>query len=254
MTSIAVISDIHGNLHALEAVLEEIRRLRLREIICLGDIVGYGPFPGECLDLVMARCRHSVRGNHDEAAYNLAAAATFNGNALRAIRWTHETMRSDQLDLLRLLPEVTYVEEDVMCIHNCPVPGPSDYIHDSGMAARAFRGVDVRVCLVGHTHVPAVFEAPSANVEDYFKAADIAAFPLMDGQSLQLKAGRRYICNPGSVGQPRDNDPRASFGVLNTRRWTFTIRRVEYDIDAAQDATHAAGLPPILADRLALGA
>ena len=254
MARVAVISDIHGNLHALQAVLDAIRAMRIRDVVCLGDVVGYGPKPRECLDLIMQHCRHTVQGNHDEAAYNRAAAANFNGYARFAIEWTRDQLATRHLELLQLLPQVAYIEDDCMCIHDCPVPATPDYVHDAQMASIAFRGVDTRVCLLGHTHVPIVFEAPTPNVEDDLGPHDISAYGLQDGQSIRLQDRRRYICNPGAVGQPRDSDPRASFGILDIGKWTWSLHRVEYDINAAQLATQQAGLPPILAERLALGA
>jgi len=254
MNTIAVISDIHANLHALEAVLAEIRSLRIREVVCLGDVVGYGPYPAECLDLVMSRCRHTVLGNHDEAVFNDAAARNFNGPALAALQWTRSALPSRHVDLLRLLPHLASIEPHVMCIHDCPAPAPTDYVHDTHMAAIAFRGVERRVCLLGHTHVPAVFESDSTDPDDHLTPSRVASFVLGDRLGVPLRPGRRYICNPGSVGQPRDADPRASFGILNLRKWTFGVRRVAYDVDAAQAATRRAGLPTILAERLAVGA
>jgi len=254
MSKIAVISDIHGNLQALEAALGAIKSMRIRDVICLGDIVGYGPSPGECLDLTLARCLHTVQGNHDLAAVDPGAAANFNGFARIAIEWTRDRLEPRHRDLLRLLPQIAYIEDDCMCVHDCPVPAQTDYIHDKRMAALAFRGVDMRLCLVGHTHVPIVFEAPSPNAEDAVFPDDLGAFSLFDGQSMKLHEGRRYICNPGAVGQPRDNDPRASFGVLDLSKWMWTQHRIEYDIEGAQIATAQAGLPPILADRLTVGA
>jgi len=254
MSRIAVISDVHGNLHALRAVLASIRARRIRDVICLGDVVGYGPAPGECLDLVLETCRHTILGNHDEAAFNPHASANFNGNARIAIDWTRRALLQRHLQTLQILPQIAYVEDRAMCVHDCPVPGPTDYVHDAAVAAMAFRGVDLPICLVGHTHVPAVFEAPTDRPEDQYRASDVSTVDLRDGQSVQFQPGRRYICNPGSVGQPRDADPRASYGVLDLRRKSFTVHRTAYDINAAQLDTQRAGLPSILARRLAMGA
>ncbi len=254
MSRYAIISDIHGNLHALEAVLHEIDSLGITEIVCLGDVVGYGPNPRECLDLVMESCRQTVRGNHDEAAVNLAAASTFNGSAKTAIMWTRSALLKRHVDMLRLLPHIAYIDDVALCVHDCPVPGPTDYVHDPRMAAIAFQGFETQVCLLGHTHVPAVFEAPSLNPEDRVSASEINVWMLSDRQGVRFRDGCRYICNPGSVGQPRDADPRASFAVLDLSRETFDLHRVAYDIDGAQFAAAIAGLPNILAERLAIGA
>lgn len=254
MSLVAVISDIHGNLHALKAVLAEIKSMGIKDIICLGDIVGYGPAPRECIDLVTKHCDHIVLGNHDEAAFNPAAAHNFNGIARTAIVWTNKELMERHHQTLQLLPEISYFNDDIMCVHDCPAPAPTDYIYDAYIAAIAFRGVDTRVCLVGHTHVPAVFEVASPNVEDKLSPQQIYTYNPLNEEGVVLYEDHRYICNPGSVGQPRDNDPRASFGMLDLDEWMFSIHRVEYDVNAAQAATHKAGLPGILAERLAMGA
>lgn len=259
MPRIAIISDIHGNAHALEAVLARIDALQVDEIVCLGDIVGYGPNPGECLEAVVRHCGVIIQGNHEEAAVDPSAAATFNGAAREAIVWTRRKMSALHLAALRRLPRAAAVSDDVMCVHDNPVPGPTDYIHDKEIAALAFRGVDVPVCLIGHTHVPMVFEAPTLDPNDTLTAPELIAYIPFDAQPIDLEPDRRYICNPGSVGQPRDCDPRASFGLLefddlSHDGGTFQVLRQDYDIAAAQMASHRAGLPTILADRLALGA
>lgn len=257
MKRLAIISDIHGNAHALEAVLARIDTLNVDQIICLGDIVGYGPNPGECLEMVVRHCGVVIQGNHEEAAIDPNAAATFNGAAKEAIEWTRRSMSALHLAALRRLPRSATLGEQVMCVHDNPVPGPTDYIHDKQVAALAFRGVDTPLCLIGHTHVPMVFEAPTLDPYDTLTAPELIAYLPFDGLPIELDRDRRYICNPGSVGQPRDCDPRASFAILdlpNGEPGRFTVIRQDYDIAAAQVASHRAGLPPILADRLALGA
>ncbi len=254
MPRYAIISDIHGNLHAFQAVLKRIAELNVHEVICLGDIVGYGPYPDACLDLVVKYCSISIQGNHDEAVVDPFCAEKFNGAAREAVYWTRDVMGPLHLNaLLSLKPSAT-IGNSVMCIHACPFPGPTDYVHDKQVAAMAFRGVDKPICLLGHTHVPMVFEAPSMDPNEQFTAPELVAYLPQDDIPIKLKPKRRYICNPGSIGQPRDCDPRASFAVLDLDEETFTIHREEYDIPAAQAATQEAGLPTILADRLAIGA
>jgi len=254
MARLAIISDIHGNLHALEAVLARLRTMRLRQVICLGDIVGYGPFPAQCLDLVTERCQVIVRGNHDEAVLNPRLADDFNGPARQAIEWTRSRFGAAHLDALRKLRPIQQVREVVTCVHDSPVPGPTDYIHDARMAAAAFRGFHTPICLLGHTHVPALFEVDGGASARRVEPADVTGHVPRDGVTVKLKRTSRYICNPGSVGQPRDYDPRASFAVLDVEKRTFTVHREPYDVTAAQRATQLAGLPTILADRLAIGA
>jgi predicted phosphodiesterase len=248
----AVISDIHGNIHALEAVLGEIDRLGLGEVICLGDIVGYGPFPGRCVDLVVKCCSMIVRGNHDDAVINPQRLVEFNGPARAAIAWTRGVLGPLHLNALCRLPQVARPHEAVLCIHDSPTRAPTDYVHDAHIAAVAFGGFPESICLLGHTHVPVIFEAPAG--EAVLTPADVVTYAPHAGAPIRLDGERRYICNPGSVGQPRDADPRASFAVLDLGERTFTVHRTDYDIDAAQIATVEAGLPTVLAERLAIGA
>ncbi len=253
MCRYAVISDIHGNLQALEAVLSRIEAMGMSELICLGDIVGYGPDPARCVDLVIKCCSTVVRGNHDDAVINPEREAEFNGPARAAIGWTRGVLGPLHLDALCRIREIEHVGESVMCIHDSPDDAPTDYVHDAGIAAGAFGGFALPICLLGHTHVPMIFEAP-AERDGALTALDVIAHLPPAGVPLALDPQRRYICNPGSVGQPRDADPRASFAVLDLDAATFTVHREEYDVDAAQVATLQAGLPTVLADRLAIGA
>ncbi|MCH8164351.1 MAG: metallophosphoesterase family protein [Planctomycetes bacterium] len=255
MRRYAVISDIHGNLHALEAVLAEIARMGISKIICLGDVVGYGPFPDRCIDLVIKCCSTAIRGNHDDAVINPQLEEEFNGPAKVAIAWSRGVLGPLHLDALCRLREIEHPHESVMCVHDCPVTAATDYVYDTHIAAIAFGGVNTPICLLGHTHVPMVFEAPpSDDSKGQLTARDVVAYVTPDGEPIALAQNRRYICNPGSVGQPRDADPRASFAVLDLDQRTFTVHRRDYDIDAAQLATQQAGLPTVLADRLAIGA
>ncbi len=252
MSRYAVISDIHGNLHALETVLQRIGEMELTEVICLGDIVGYGPYPDRCLDLVVKCCATAIRGNHDDAVINPEREIEFNGPARDAIMWTRGVLGPLHLNALCRLKEVAHVAGTVMCIHDSPVAGPTDYVHDAHIAAVAFGGLTTDICLLGHTHVPMVFEAPPGTGALSF--ADVVARAPQAGIPINLDPECRYICNPGSVGQPRDADPRASFAILDLGERTFTVHRLDYDIAAAQRATQQAGLPTVLADRLAIGA
>jgi len=256
MRHFAIISDIHGNLPAFEAVLNQLENTDVEGIVCLGDIVGYGPWPAECLDLVTRCCSIVVRGNHDDAVIDPRRAAFFNGAARTAVEWTRQQLGPLHLDALNRMRTVARFgpADEVMLVHDSPCPGPTDYIHDKQIAAIAFQGVDCSVCLVGHTHVPLVFEAPNTDPDSILCPIAITAHIPSDGHPLMLDEACRYICNPGSVGQPRDCDPRASYAIMNLDAQTFTVHRAAYDVSAAQDATRAAGLPPILADRLSIGA
>lgn len=253
MKRYAVISDIHGNLHALQAVLTRMAEMDVDEVICLGDIVGYGPAPGPCLDLVVKHASTTVRGNHDDAVVDMRYASQFNGAARQAILWTRDVLGPLHLAALNNLKTVACIDDLVTCIHDCPDPSaPTDYVHDAVIAAMAFAGMTTPMCLLGHTHIPIVFETEICN--GTVMPTDVIAHIPSDSEPIPLDPENRYICNPGSVGQPRDADPRASFAVLDMQAMTFTIHREEYDIAAAQAQTQDAGLPNILAERLAVGA
>jgi len=258
MSRLAVISDIHANIHAFRAVLKRIGAVGVDEILCLGDIVGYGAEPGACVDLVVRHCTHTIKGNHDEAAVDPACSHAFNGAAREAILWTRENltpMHVAALNRLRTHHSIpTPCGREILCVHDSPSPGPTDYVHDRLVAAGAFAGVEGWLCLLGHTHVPIVFEAAPHEPGRSLTARDVTAWIPGDRTPVDLSPDRRYILNPGSVGQPRDCDPRASFAVLDLGARTFTVHRVDYDVAAAQQDTLRAGLPTVLADRLAVGA
>ena len=176
--------------------------------------------------------------------------------AREAIFWTRDTLGPLHLNaLLQLRPVVRIGPDDcVLCVHDSPTQLPTNYVHDRQIASMAFHGVGSPITLVGHTHVPMVFETEKLKADEPTTAVEIVAYLPSDGVEHELAKDRRYICNPGSVGQPRDCDPRASFAVLDLNDHTFTVYREEYDIRAAQEATEKAGLPIVLAERLAVGA
>jgi predicted phosphodiesterase len=255
MARIAVLSDIHGNVHALEAVLADVSREGIGDIICLGDVIGYGPHPERCLELLSGRCRIAVRGNHEDALFDSAVSEGFNPVARFAIEWTRRRLRKEHLDAVRAMRAVHDQSPYLICVHDSPVPpSTTGYVGDPATAALAFRGVDARVCLVGHTHVPMAFATDSGDCEDRIHGTDVEATILHDDEPYELKRTGRHILNPGSVGQPRDGDPRASYATLDLKDNLFEVRRVEYNIGLAQREMRRAGLPDLLAHRLAVGA
>ncbi len=254
MNRLAIISDIHANAQALEAVLKRIDAIGVDATLCLGDVVGYGGSPGACIDQLRERRIQTVRGNHDDAALDRSQCFDFNAAARAAIFWTRTELTASQRAWLQGLPTRWAAAQSVMCIHDSPLPSVVSYLHDSAGAARAFAGAEMAITLVGHTHVPYAFETCSLCPQDQLGKNDVEATVLRDGHSVVLNPGCRYILNPGSVGQPRDSDCRASFAVLDMIESTFTVFREMYDIAGAQLATRKAGLPMVLAERLSIGA
>jgi diadenosine tetraphosphatase ApaH/serine/threonine PP2A family protein phosphatase len=241
--TILVLSDIHGNLAALQAVLAAAGSIDA--IWNIGDTVGYGPHPGECIDLLVERgARPSLVGNHDLACLGSVDLAEFNPTARAAVAWTAARLAPHHLAYLTGLPSMT-VADGFTLAHASPRAPVWEYVLDARVATANFAHFETAVCLIGHTHV-----ALSATLRPGAEAAEVRR--LEDGETLDLD-GPRLLVNPGSVGQPRDRDPRAAFALIDTERQTLTARRVAYDIAATQRDMARAGLPTILADRLALG-
>ncbi|MFN8176574.1 MAG: metallophosphoesterase family protein [bacterium] len=238
---IAVISDIHGNLEALEAVLADARREAVEGIICLGDVVGYGADPSTCMERVAAETMASVLGNHDAAACDLRLADNFNEVARAAIRWTREHLTKEDLETLRSLP-YDFVEGEARFVHASPDDPPAwHYILTEQEAWNAFEACPEPVCFVGHSHVPLRVTLRRGRLE------------VTDGDVLELKGDDRVLVNVGSVGQPRDGDWRASYGLWDPLTRRIVARRVEYDLETAAKKIVKAGLPAVLAKRLGLG-
>ncbi|NPV40031.1 MAG: metallophosphoesterase [Anaerolineae bacterium] len=237
---ILVFSDIHSNLTALEAVLAAAGNVDA--YWCLGDLVGYGPDPNECIalvrDLPNLVC---VRGNHDAATLGEVDQNTFNHEASLAITWTKRNLNAESQEFLLSLPERLLID-DITLVHGSPRNPVWDYIMDAMTAERMFQFFDTRICLVGHTHVPAIWketesESPKGLVLDYQK----------------VKILTKSILNPGSVGQPRDHDPRAAFAIFDPQESLWELRRVPYKIAEVQARIKKSGLPWRHALRLSEG-
>lgn len=255
MAKVAVISDIHGNLPALEATLAAIAREGVSEILCLGDVVGYGADPATCLELVWDACSVLVRGNHEDALLAPELARSFNPVARFAIEWTRRSLDWDHLGMVKAMRPVFEGGKRLTLVHDSPVPtAGGGYLHEARAAAIAFRGFDSRICIVGHTHVPVAFALRAGNVGRPVEPGAVETIELVDGDEWEWPRDGRAIVNPGSVGQPRDGDPRASFAILDLERGRFGLRRVEYDVARAQADLRRVGLPSPLVDRLAIGA
>lgn len=253
MSRYGVISDIHSNAHALMAVYDRLGEMKVDKIICLGDIVGYGPAPAQCLDLVLDYCHEVVRGNHDEAALDPNLGKYFNDAALAALNWTRNQLGPRHLIALSHMKIHIRLGDALLLVHDTPALNGA-YVHEVEHAVVAFESHVEGICLHGHTHLPTVFSTNQGKA-----TADNITFQIpTDGEAIVLDPTQRHLCNPGAVGQPRDSDPRASFAILEhttpEEEAIFTVHRTEYDITAAQEATEKAGLPVILADRLSMGA
>ena len=266
---LAIISDIHGNRVALEQVLRDCEVRNVDAIFCLGDIVGYGPEPAECLALVRSNCRLSIRGNHEDALLHPEVTRSWNPVARAGIAFARRTMSPDSLAFVGSLPSSFAISETLLGVHDSPVPTEDGmtYLRTKQDAAEAFGWFGERFCLVGHTHVPSCFTTGVKSARDSIGVTDVAEHDLhvhghsVQGHSIQghsivielPKAGRSII-NPGSVGQPRDRDPRASYAVLDIGRNLLELQRVEYDVAEVLRRSLAVGLPPIVGERLAMGA
>jgi predicted phosphodiesterase len=237
---IAVLSDIHSNLAALEAVRHDLPPVD--EIWVLGDIVGYGPQPNEVVRGLQEMGARSVLGNHDGAAIGTVDANDFNPDARTAIEWTAEQLDANARAYLGTLPEVR-VSGDVTAVHGSPREPIWEYITSGSVAAANLSHFETWLCLFGHTHLPTIFRANDGRMET------IAAEP---GDPIRLDA-RRALINPGSVGQPRDGISTSAYAILDDREATAEFRRVSYDIGLTQKLMQQAGLPPRLAERLSWG-
>ncbi|MGH2437390.1 MAG: metallophosphoesterase family protein [bacterium] len=239
----AVISDIHANLEALEVVLADIQTRGPDDVICLGDFVGYGPDPVACVEQVRPRLAGAVVGNHDRAAVGRLDISTFNAYARAAILWTREQLNDDARLFLNELPQELR-RPAFLAVHGSPRDPVEEYIMDAGVAAACFEAAEFRLCLVGHTHVPGVF------IHD---GERVTASALPADEPLVLRATDRYIINAGSVGQPRDGDPRAAYLWVDEDAGVATLVRLQYPVKKTQEKMVAAGLHAILVERLAYG-
>ena len=238
---IAVLSDIHSNLAALEAVLSDLPAVD--EAWVLGDTVGYGPQPNEVIVALQALGARSVLGNHDGAAVGTVDARPFNPDARSAIDWTAQVIDPNSRAYLASLPEVR-TDGELTAVHGSPRKPIWEYIFSDEVAADCLSEFGTQLCLFGHTHVPIVYVA--AGEDDVEPLASLPDLP------VELD-GRRALINPGSVGQPRDGNPAASYAILDTDAGRVDFHRVRYDIDRTQRLMREAGLPPRLAERLSYG-
>ena len=239
---VAVVSDIHSNLEALEAVLADAEKQGSSKLWCLGDVVGYGADPNPVCDRLRAEAHAAVAGNHDWAASGKMTLGYFNAAAAAAAEWTTAQLSPASKEWLASLP-LEHVEDGVRLVHGSPSePEAWQYVLSVAEAEGELAAFPESVCLIGHSHFPGAFEGDGTRVR--YSRTD----------RVRLLPSYRYLVNVGSVGQPRDGDPRACYLLLDTEKQEIVHRRVPYDIAAAQRKILGAGLPPFLATRLAQGA
>jgi len=242
-----VLTDIHANLEALDACLVDARSRGYDKTLVLGDLVGYGADPNAVIERIRSlKPMAIVRGNHDKVASGLEQAEGFNAVARSAAKWTLEVLQPEYRDWLAALPEgPIYIDELVEICHGSPF-NEDAYIFDELDAVRALKTSSRPLWLFGHTHYPVTFELSADAIDTLVPTTASVA-------ELWLKEGAKYLVNPGSVGQPRDGDPRAAYAIVDTRRRCVELLRLTYPVEGAQDKVIRAGLPEVLAQRLAVG-
>ncbi len=238
----ALISDIHANAEALDRVLMRVDTLHVDVLLFLGDGVGYGPSPNRCLDLIRNRCTSGVAGNHDHAVIGRTNTANFNLYAQKAVYLTSSILESESYRYLSEL-EYEWSDGEVRGVHAAPCDPPAwTYVFSVTEAARQFSCFEETLCFIGHSHIPAAFSIDrSGHVEQ------------LDAVVLEIRPERRYLINVGSVGQPRDGDSRAAFGIYDGDSGRYELMRIEYDISETQKKMTRLGLPDYLINRLRLG-
>ena len=237
----AIVSDVHANLEALDAVLTDAERRGADDIVCLGDFVGYGASPNECVDRLKPRIEVAVLGNHDQAAFDPTWLENFNEEAATAARWTAGALRREHLDYLRQLP-FSLPWRGARLVHASPAdPEAWNYVFTPHEAVVEMDACPEAVCFVGHSHYPGTFEVNGRSAA-YTRERRILG-----------RRDRRYLIVVPSVGQPRDGDPRAGYLLWDDEAWTFEHVRLEYDLEQAIERIAGAGLPPSLGERLRWG-
>lgn len=236
----AIFGDIHANLPALQAVLSDAKTQLATHYVCLGDIVGYNAHPRECLDIVRSMECPVVKGNHDEQASMISNEEGFNPLAEEAIQWTRRQLDEDDKEFLRSLRMHRQVRDFTVVHATLDTPHKWGYVFNQLDAAASFSYQHTAVCFIGHTHTP----------KAYLRDGSVRTVPL---DILHVQQGKKFLINVGSVGQPRDGDPRASYCLYDTNTHEIELRRIDYDIQSAQASILEAGLPVKLAERLATG-
>jgi diadenosine tetraphosphatase ApaH/serine/threonine PP2A family protein phosphatase len=235
----AVISDVHSNFEALDMVLKDIKLKKIKDIFFLGDAVGYGPNPNECVEMLSETCKILLAGNHDWGVLGLTNVSFFNEYARSAIEWTRNVITEKNKKILESLP-VKKEFKDILFVHSTPrEPDEWHYLFTLWDAEINFQYFDNKVCFLGHSHQPFIIErVPSGELVTY-------------REKTQMKDSTRYIINVGSVGQPRDGDPRACYVIVKDK--DIQIIRIPYDIETVQNKMRKGKLPDLLIERLSVG-
>jgi putative phosphoesterase len=239
-----IFSDIHGNLEALNVVLEQIELCKPDRVICLGDVVGYGPDPNECIQRVHQSAHITIMGNHDHAVLGLTSISYFNQYAKIAVLWTRQVLTEENYRILQAYP-FNVSENNILFVHSTPLhPERWDYIFNPLEGQYYLQHLEEQVCFIGHSHQPLFFEQDQ---EGRISSGRQAAF------SLTVQEGCKYIVNVGSVGQPRDGNPDASYACYDLEAQTIEVKRLAYDFTRTQKKMEEVNLPVFLLDRLAYG-
>lgn len=237
----AILGDIHSNLDALEVVLDDCRKEGVTDFLCTGDVVGYNACPRECLKIIRDLGCPVVMGNHDYYVSSWQDLSDFNPAAAEVIEWTRKQLSDEEISFLRAFPFVS-TSMGVTLVHSTmDCPESFGYVFDHLQAEAHFTHQVTPICFHGHTHCPMIYEK------------QVSAVYRIDAQDFKLPIGRKYFINVGSVGQPRDGDPRAAYALWEPSSRMLSFRRLEYDVAAAQERIRAAGLPERLAVRLSVG-
>jgi len=237
-----IISDIHGNLEALEGALSALSHEKIDRFMCVGDIVGYGANPRECIEKAKALGAIMVRGNHDAACTGATDIRDFNEAAREAVIWTRNNLDKKDIAFLESL-ELLYKDDKFTLVHGTlEEPGEFHYMLDKNSAQKTFALLDTQICFVGHSHIPGIFSYKNNTITYSHK------------EKMTLSKDERLIINVGSIGQPRDGNPKLCYSVYDTKKNRVELKRLPYNVRKAQDKILKAGLPSFLAYRLSEGA
>lgn len=244
----AILSDIHSNLEALTTVLADVDKQFVDQIVCLGDVIGYGANPNECCELLLERNPHIIKGNHEHAAINLQIAQYFNITAKEAAIWTYHTLKEKYKNVIHSLTDIKQVDNDFVMVHGA-LTHRNDYIFDEEHAEENLKLFktqfpEVNICFYGHSHMKEIWGPLKST-----PTKDVPPSKL----SFHLQKKDHYLINPGSVGQPRDGDPKASYLIFDTELMKVTYHLLKYDIEKTKNKILSAGLPATLARRLDIG-